>query len=126
MPVHFDHTLINVEDKQVSAHFVAEILGLGPPKPYGFFLVLQADNDVSLDFVDVDAVRRQHDAFLVSDAEFDQIMERVRSRQITYWADPFQRRPGEVNTNDGGRGMYWEEPSGHLLEVITRHDGSGS
>jgi hypothetical protein len=82
-------------------------------------------NAVSLDFIDVEVLHPQHYAFLVSEAEFDEIMGRIVARDITYWADPFRKKAGEVNTNDGGRGLYWEEPSGHLLEIITRPYGSG-
>ena len=125
MPVKLNHTIVNVRDKQEGAAFVAEILGLESPKPYGPFLVLQVENDVSLDFLDVDRPHPQHYAFLVTEPEFDEILARVSGRDLPYWADPHKREPGEVNTNDGGRGMYWEEPSGHLLEVITRPYGSG-
>jgi extradiol dioxygenase family protein len=84
-------------------------------------------NGVSLDFSDEHGpVRPQHYAFLVSEAEFDDIFERIRERGLPYWADPGRRRPGEFNTNDGGRGVYWEDPSGHFLEIITRPYGSGA
>ena len=126
MAVHLNHTLVNVRDKRESASFVADVLGLDAPTPFGPFLVVQLDNDVSLDFVDVETVHPQHYAFLVSEQEFDEILDRVRRRGLTYWADPHRRRPGEINTNDGGRGVYWLEPSGHLLEAITRPYGSGS
>lgn len=126
MPTQFNHTLVNVRDKHESATFLAEILALGPPTAYGPFLVVQLDNDVSLDFIDVETVHRQHYAFLVTEAEFDGIHARVTQRGLDFWADPFKRLPGEVNTDDGGRGMYWEEPSGHLLEAMTRPYGSGS
>lgn len=125
MAVHLNHTIINVRDKRESASFVAEVLGLDAPTPYGPFLVVQLDNDVSLDFLDVEKLHPQHYAFLVSEQEFDEILDRVRRRGLTYWADPFRRQPGEINTNDGGRGVYWLEPSGHLLEAITRPYGSG-
>jgi len=126
MVVQLNHTLVNVRDKQESAPFVAEILGLADPTPYGPFLVVQVENDVSLDFIDVGTVHAQHYAFLVSEPEFDEILARIVGRGLTYWADPFQKRPGEFNTDDGGRGLYWEEPSGHLLEIITRPYGSGT
>jgi catechol 2,3-dioxygenase-like lactoylglutathione lyase family enzyme len=126
MPVQLNHTIVNVRDKQESAPFVAEILGLATPQPYGPFLVLEVDNDVSLDFIDVDVLHAQHYAFLVSESEFDEILARIVGHDLTYWADPFKNRPGEWNTDDGGRGLYWEEPSGHMLEIITRPYGSGS
>ncbi len=82
---------------------------------------------MSLDVVGSDGpVHPQHYAFLVSEADFDVIKGRIVERGLTFWADPFHRHPGEVNTDDGGRGLYWEEPSGHLLEIITRHYGSGA
>ena len=126
MTVQLNHTIVSVRDKQESATFVAEILGLHQPTPYGPFLVVQVDNDVSLDFADDHGpVHPQHYAFLVGESEFDEIFGRIRARGLTYWADPGGRRPAEVNANDGGRGLYWEDPSGHLLEIITRPYGSG-
>ena len=126
MVVQLNHTIVSVRDKQESATFLAEILGLDEPSPYGPFLVVQVDNDVSLDFADDDGpVHPRHYAFLVGEPDFDQIFERIQARGLPYWADPGRRRPGEINTNDGGRGLYWEDPSGHFLEIITRPYGSG-
>jgi len=125
LAVQLNHTLVNVRDKRESAAFVAEVLGLPAPTPYGPFLVVQVDNDVSLDFIDVEELHPQHYAFLVGEDDFDAILARIRQRGLTFWADPFRRVAGEWNTEDGGRGLYWEEPSGHLLEMITRPYGSG-
>lgn len=120
MTVQLNHTIVHVRDRAESANFVAEILGLPAPAPFGPFLVVEAGNGVSLDFMQADGeIHSQHYAFLVSEDEFDQIFGRIKERGLTYWADPYQRRPGEFNTNDGGRGVYWEEPSGHYLEIIT-------
>lgn len=105
---------------------MAGILGLPEPEPFGPFLVVQVDNDVSLDFLDSDRVTSQHYAFLVSESEFDEIFGRIKDRGLDYWADPSQRRPAEINTNDGGRGVYFDDPDGHKLEIITRPYGSGS
>jgi catechol 2,3-dioxygenase-like lactoylglutathione lyase family enzyme len=127
MPVHLNHTIVRVRDKQESATFLAEILGLPSPTPFGPFLVVQVDNDVSLDFADDHGpADPQHYAFLVSEPDFDEIFGRIQERDLPYWADPFRDIPGEINTNDGGRGMYWEDPSGHFLEIITRPYGSGA
>jgi catechol 2,3-dioxygenase-like lactoylglutathione lyase family enzyme len=126
MPVHLNHTIVSVRDKRQSAMFLAEILGVAPPTSYGPFLVVSVDNDVSLDFIeDEGPVRPQHYAFLVGESEWDEIFGRIRDRGLTYWADSGQSRAGEFNTNDGGRGVYWEDPSGHFLEIITRPYGSG-
>ena len=126
MAVQLNHTIVSVRDRHESANFLAEILGLAEPTPFGRFLVVQVDNDVSLDFADDDGpVHPLHYAFLVDEADFDRILGRIQARGLPYWADPGQRRAGEINTNDGGRGVYWEDPSGHLLEIITRPYGSG-
>jgi catechol 2,3-dioxygenase-like lactoylglutathione lyase family enzyme len=126
MSVQLNHTIVHVRDKEEAATFLAAILGVPAPTRYGPFLIVQVDNDVSLDFADDHGpVHPQHYAFLVSEDEFDEIFGRIRERGLTYWADPFRRQPNEVNTNDGGRGLYWQDPNGHSLEIITRPYGSG-
>ena len=126
MAIHLNHTIVRVRDKAESATFLAEVLGLEAPTSYGPFLIVQVDNDVSLDFADDHGpVHPQHYAFLVDESEWDAIFGRIRQRELPYWADPMKQRPGEFNTNDGGRGVYWEDPSGHFLEIITRPYGSG-
>jgi catechol 2,3-dioxygenase-like lactoylglutathione lyase family enzyme len=124
--VKLNHTIVSSRDKRVSADFLAEVLGLPSPVPFGPFLGVEVSNEVTLDFLDADGeIAPQHYAFLVSEREFDQIFGRIRARGLPYWADPAQRREGEINTHDGGRGVYFEDPSGHLLEIITRPYGSG-
>jgi catechol 2,3-dioxygenase-like lactoylglutathione lyase family enzyme len=126
MAIQLNHTIVAARDKRESATFLAEILGLDPPVPFGPFLVVGVDNDVTLDFIDDPGpIHSQHYAFLVSEGEFDEIFGRIRARGLAYWADPFRRQPGEINTHDGGRGVYWEDPNGHNLEIITRPYGSG-
>jgi len=125
MAVRLNHTIVAARDRQASAAFLAEILGLPTPTPFGPFMTVRADNDVTLDFVDADGqITPQHYAFLVSEDEFDDIFGRIRERGLSYWADPFQNQPGEINTRDGGRGVYFEDPNGHLLEILTRPYGS--
>ncbi|MGH3715576.1 MAG: VOC family protein [Micromonosporaceae bacterium] len=126
MAVQLNHTIVHVRDQRESAEFLADMLGLDPPTRFGPFLVVEASNDVSLDFMEDPDPTPQHYAFLVSEAEWDEIFGRIRDRGLTYWADPTRRHPGEFNTNDGGRGVYWEDPSGHFLEIITRPYGSGA
>ena len=128
MPVQLNHTIVHAKDKHESARFLVEILGLPAATSFGPFLVVQVANDVSLDFAGTDhgPVHPQHYAFLVGEADFDEIFGRIKERALPYWADPFHRRPGEINHNDGGRGVYWDDPNGHTLEIITRPYGSGS
>jgi catechol 2,3-dioxygenase-like lactoylglutathione lyase family enzyme len=127
MTAQLNHTLVAAHDKKDSATFLAEVLGLPAPEPFGPFLCVTAGNGVSLDFMDVDdpQIHAQHYAFLVSEDEFDEIFGRIKERGLEYWADPHQQRPSEINHHDGGRGVYWSDPGGHLLEIITRPYGSG-
>jgi catechol 2,3-dioxygenase-like lactoylglutathione lyase family enzyme len=124
MPVQLNHTIVHATDKQRSAEFLAEILGLPEPAPFGPFLVVQAANGVSLDVADDHGpVHPQHYAFMVGEDEFDAIFGRIKDRGLDYWADPFHRQPGQINTRDGGRGLYWSDPDGHNLEILTRPYG---
>ena len=127
MPVSFNHTLIPCTDREASANFLAKMLGLEAPVEFGPFLCVETDNEVSLDFMQVSSaeVTPQHYAFLISEREFDEIFDRIKENNLTYWADPHQARPGEFNRNDGGRGVYFPDANGHLLEVLTRPYGSG-
>ncbi|AUX22474.1 glyoxalase [Sorangium cellulosum] len=126
MAVRLNHTIVAARDKQVSATFLAEILGLSAPVPFGPFMAVRLDNDVTLDFMDTtETIESRHFAFLVSEAEFDEIFGRIRQRKMQYWADPMARRPGEINRRDGGRGVYFADPDGHYLEILTRPYGSG-
>jgi catechol 2,3-dioxygenase-like lactoylglutathione lyase family enzyme len=124
--VQLNHTIVWCRDKQRSATFLTEILGLSPALPFGPFLVVELSNGVSLDFHDTDdEIAAQHYAFLLGEDDFDRVFGRIRERRLEHWADPGQHRAGEINRNDGGRGVYFEDPDGHLLEVITRPYGSG-
>jgi catechol 2,3-dioxygenase-like lactoylglutathione lyase family enzyme len=89
--------------------------------------VVNVDNGVSLDFMDTsEDIHPQHYAFLVSEDDFDTIFGRIQAQQLNYWADPHHQQPGEINTRDGGRGVYFDDPNGHVLELLTRPYGSGS
>jgi catechol 2,3-dioxygenase-like lactoylglutathione lyase family enzyme len=125
--VELNHTIVACRDQQRSAEFLTGILGLPAAERYGRFLVVATDNGVSLDFAETgDAIATQHYAFLIGEQEFDTIFGRITDRGITYWADPGRTKAGEINHNDGGRGVYFADPDGHLLEIITRPYGSGT
>ena len=119
MPVLLNHTIVHCRDKRASALFLSELLGLPAPTRFGPFSVVQVANDVSLDFLEEGTVHPQHYAFLVDEDEFDRIHGRILARGISYWADPGLSRPQQMNTNDGGRGLYWLDPDGHVLEILT-------
>lgn len=125
--IELNHTIVHVRDKKESALFLCEMLGLDAPTSFGHFLVVKTTNGVSLDFsTSKGEFETQHYAFLVSDAEFEEIFSRIQERGLDYWADPGQERAGEINHRDKGKGLYFEDPSGHLLEILTRPYGSGS
>ena len=120
MSVSLNHHIVKAHDKHESAQFLVDILGLEPPTTYGPFVVVETANGVQLDFADDQGrPHPQHYAFIVSEPEFDEIRERIVDRGLPYWADPFKKRPNEINNDDGGRGLYWDDPNGHILEIIT-------
>jgi catechol 2,3-dioxygenase-like lactoylglutathione lyase family enzyme len=124
MTVKLNHTIVHSRDPRAAAQFYAEVLGLPAPKPFGPFLDVDTGNEVTLAFLAHDAPTMQHYAFLVSETEFDRIFARVKAKGLDWWADPAQQAKGEINRHWGGRGVYFEDPSGHLLEVITRPYGT--
>jgi catechol 2,3-dioxygenase-like lactoylglutathione lyase family enzyme len=126
MVVRLNHTIVAARDRDASARFLTDVLGLEAATRFGPFAVVQV-GDTSLDYMRTDGeIATQHYAFLVSEQDFDEIFGRIRERGLAYWADPSQRRRGEINGADGGRGVYFEDPNGHLLEIITRPYGSGA
>ena len=127
MAIKLNHTIVHSVDQRKSAEFLSSLLGLPAPKPFGPFLGVEMGNEVTLDFLNADGmeIQMQHYAFLVSDEEFDRIFERIRGSRIRYWADPGRSHEGVINHHFGGRGVYFQDPSGHLMEIITRPYGSG-
>ncbi|MFC5287849.1 VOC family protein [Actinokineospora guangxiensis] len=127
MPVELNHTIVHATDKSASAAFITEVLGLPAPVPFGPFLTVPLAHDLTLDYYESGGeIAAQHYAFKVPDADFDAVLARVVALGRTYWADPYHRQENEINTNDGGRGFYFEDPDGHNMEVLTRSYGSGS
>ncbi len=120
-----NHTIVAARDRKASALFLSEILGLAPPVLLGPFALVTVGDGLTLDFMESDQeIRSQHYAFLVSETEFDQIFARIEARRMPYWADPYQHKPGQINHWDDGRGVYFKDPNGHLLEILTRPYGS--
>jgi catechol 2,3-dioxygenase-like lactoylglutathione lyase family enzyme len=125
MPVQLNHTIVWCRDQHKSAAFLTEMLGLPAATRFGPFFVVEVDNGVSLDFHEIDGdIAGQHYAFLIGESDFDDVYGRIVGRGLDHWADPGQNEPRAINHNDGGRGVYFSDPDGHLLEVITRPYGS--
>lgn len=118
--VELNHTIVAAQDARATATFLAELLGLPAPTRFGPFHVVSLDNGVSLDVLETaDGIATQHYAFLVGEPDFDAIFARIQDWGLPFWADPGKRQHGEINHNDGGRGVYFPDPNDHLLEIIT-------
>jgi catechol 2,3-dioxygenase-like lactoylglutathione lyase family enzyme len=124
MSIELNHTIVYSRDKRASADFLTGLFGLPSPRAWGPFLTVAVSNAVTLDFLDTsDEIASQHYCFLVGEDDFDAIFGRIRSQGLAYFADPGHRESGVINTHDGGRGLYFDDPSGHNLEIITRAYG---
>ena len=127
MAAQLNHTIVWCTDQKASAAFLAEMLGRPPPSRFAHFEVVNLDNGVSMDFADhAGPIAPQHYAFLIGEADFDAVLGRIRAKGLDHWADPARRRPGEINHNHGGRGVYFRDPAGHFLEILTQPYGSSA
>ena len=126
MTVKLNHTIVHSRDPRAAADFLAGLFGLPAPKSFGPFLDVELGNEITLAFLSAGAmeVQTQHYAFLVGEQEFDEIFARITKRKLRYWADPGMQQEGEINRHYGGRGVYFQDLSGHLLEIITRPYGA--
>jgi catechol 2,3-dioxygenase-like lactoylglutathione lyase family enzyme len=124
--VRIDHMNVPAHDARASAEFFAEVFGLPAPEAVGHFHQVRLSDGRILDFAEPGTdVAGIHLAFLVDDPTFDRVVGLLREWKVEHWADPQHRRPGEVNSDHGGRGVYFLDPSGHYLEALTaRYDGS--
>jgi extradiol dioxygenase family protein len=128
MSVELNHTIVHAHDNHASARFLAHVLDLEVGPAWGPFVPVATQNGVTLDYATVPAesIVMQHYAFLVDDATFDAAFARLVEADVAYYADPHLRRPGEINHNHGGRGVYFLDPAGHGMEIITRpYDSHG-
>jgi len=125
MSISLNHTIVHAHDPVATANFLTRILGLPPYRRLAHFTVVQV-GVTSLDLLPTDeAISSQHYAFLVSETEFDDIFKRIKTEKIAYWADPFHQQPNQINHWDDGNGLYFDDPNGHILEIITKPYGSG-
>ena len=127
MSAQLNHTIVWCKDQEKSAQFLADMLGKPSPTHFARFTIVELDNGVSLDFASTErAIVPQHYAFLIDEPDFDAVFGRIQERKLDYWADPMRTQPGQINRRDGGRGVYFPDPDGHFLEVLTRPYGSGN
>jgi catechol 2,3-dioxygenase-like lactoylglutathione lyase family enzyme len=119
MPILLDHTIVPARDKLASAEFFAEIFGLNVNPGDGYFAQVQVNASLTFDFADEPEPQSHHYAFHISDAEFEAIYQRVKTKGLPYGSGPDNHTDGKIYTRRGGRGFYFEDPNGHLLEVMT-------
>ena len=124
MTLRLEHVFVPVRDQERSARFLADLLGLqvtgeSSGSPAGHFAVVRVE-DITIDFATIEQFDPHHLAFAVDDETFAAILARIRAAGIQYTADPTHQRPGELNDNNGGRGLYLHDPDGHNLEFLTR------
>ena len=126
MAISLNHHIVWCRDQRASSEFLTDLFDLPAAVHWGPFMIVDMANGVSLDYHEVDGeISSQHYAFLVSEHEFDEIYGRIVERKLDHWADPAKHEAGVINRNDGGRGVYFEDPDGHFLEIITRPYGTG-
>jgi catechol 2,3-dioxygenase-like lactoylglutathione lyase family enzyme len=125
MAVELNHIIVPARDKHASAAFLAGILGVEVGTAWGPFVPLALSNGVTLDFLDAEQFHAQHCAFQLSEPEFDAAVGRLRAAELPYWADPFHQRPGVVDHRFGGRAVYFDDPAGHNMELLTRMQTPG-
>lgn len=119
MTIVLNHTIVPVKDKHASARFFAETFGLRQDDSHGHFAPVRVNSTLTLLFDDADVVRSQHYAFHVSDEEFDAIFARVKSAGLRWGSAPWSITDGKLNDWGGGRGVYFKDPDGHVLELMT-------
>jgi len=120
MTIQLNHTIVRARDKRASAAFLATILGLEVGADFGRFVPVAVANGVTLDYMTATDPQPQHYAFLVDDDEFDAAFARIRAQGLDYYAEPGGDGHGEINTRWGGRGVYFDDPDGHAMEILTR------
>ena len=119
MTIELNHTIVPAQDPEASARFLADILGLPVDPPASHFTPVTLTNHVTLDYDQHDDFDSHHYAFLVSEEEFDAAFARIQARDITFFADPGCRQPGQIYRSRGRRGTYFRDPNGHLMEILT-------
>jgi catechol 2,3-dioxygenase-like lactoylglutathione lyase family enzyme len=119
MAIILDHTIVPAKDKNASAKFYAEIFGLTVKPGQGHFAQVQLNDSLTFDFADEPEPRSHHYAFHISEAEFEAIYGRVKTKGLAYGSGPYNHTDGQIYSRRGGRGFYFEDPNGHLLEVMT-------
>jgi catechol 2,3-dioxygenase-like lactoylglutathione lyase family enzyme len=119
MPITLNHTIVPSRNKEASAKFFARIFGLEYSGMHSHFAPVRINGDTTFDWDDSDQFEGHHYAFVVSDDQFEAIRGRLVSEGVAYGSGPRTPTDGEINTRRGGRGLYFPDPDGHLMEIMT-------
>ena len=119
MAILLNHTIVPARDKEAAARWFAHIFGLDYTGTYSHFAPVRVNDDLTLDFDSDRAFESHHYAFKVSDQEFDQIFGRIKDEGVVYGSGPGALGNMQINHRRGGRGFYFRDPDGHVLEVMT-------
>jgi len=120
MAIRLNHTIVPAHDKEASAHFFARIFGLTYDGAMSHFAPVRVNDELTLDFDNAGSFEHHHYAFHVSDEEFDAIFQRIKDAGIVWGSDPWSMENRQLNSRKGGRGVYFRDPNGHVLELLTR------
>ena len=120
MAITLNHTIVPARDKEASARFFAKIFGLTYDGIMGHFAPVVVNDTFTMDFDNRKGFERHHYAFHVSEEDFEGIFGRIKAEEIPYGSGPDSQEDMDINHRKGGRGVYWKDPDGHLLEMLTR------
>jgi catechol 2,3-dioxygenase-like lactoylglutathione lyase family enzyme len=121
MTIELNHTIVPSRDKEESVRFYQRMFGFKYEGPMGHFAPIKIPSQsLTLDFDNRESFQPGHYAFKVSEEEFDEIFGRIVEADLAYGSEPWTPENGELNHWNGGRGVYFRDPSGHLLELLTR------
>ena len=115
-----NHTIVPAHDKEESARFFARMFGLRYEGPAGHFAPVKVNDSLTMDFDNSERFESHHYALKVGDDEFDAVLGRVQTEGVVYGSSPFSRKDMKLNDWNGGRGLYFDDPNGHVLEILTR------
>lgn len=119
MTITLNHTIVPCFDKAVSAQFYCRVFGFEYIGAFSHFIVVRVNDTLCLDFDNKETFSTIHYAFKVSEQEFDEIFTRLQAGRIPYGSGPGTPDDMAINHNYGGRGVYFRDPNGHLLEMLT-------
>lgn len=120
MEITLNHTIVPSYDNVESAKFYERIFGFKFIKEWGHFAVVKVNSTLQLDFQNKEIFSSIHYAFKVSDQQFDEILGRIKTDNVKFGSGPYAVDDGKINNNHGGRGAYFKDANGHVLEILTR------